>query len=101
MTRFYSQNNPPAFVLLFLFLLIYLLDLPRRLYFELPALMPLSLLGVALIKGLIDSSVIGFISYTLLEVVKPLKARQERERGFQPLFHEKEGGGKNPQLTCS
>lgn len=39
--------------------------------------MPLEAAGVALISSLIDSSVIGFISYPLLEVVKPLKARQE------------------------
>lgn len=53
--------------------------IPTRLYFffEFPALVPLRAAGVALISELIDSSVIGFISYPLLEVVKPLKARQE------------------------
>lgn len=43
-------------------------------FFEFPALVPLRAAGVALISELIDSSVIGFISYPLLEVVKP---RQE------------------------
>lgn len=78
---------PPYIV--FVFLLFFPSVIPTRLYFfEFPALVPLRAAGVALISELIDSSVIGFISYPLLEVVKPLKARQE---WFLKVYFCKEG----------
>lgn len=72
------QNYSAEVQLGLLFSLRIIFSSPNASIFEFfAALVPLGAAGVALISSLIDSSVIGFISYPLLEVVKPLKARQE------------------------